>query len=70
MLTRKMTITGKVGRPMFAYQAYQLMRLPGVHVWDGVPRPPAGLLAGAATLLAVAAAVWYVRRRTTGGSDA
>ncbi len=70
MLSRNMTIGARVRRPMFAYQAYRLMRLPGVHVWNGVPRPPAGLLASAAALLVVAAAVWYVWRRAAGGSDA
>ena len=70
MLSRNMTIRARVRRPMFAYQAYRLMRLPGVHVWNGVPRPPAGLLAGAAVLLAVSAVVRYARQRATGGSDA
>ncbi len=70
MLSRKMTMSASVRRPMFAYQAYRLMRLPGVHVWNGVPRPPAGVLVGAATLVAVAVAIWYVRRRATGGNDA
>jgi hypothetical protein len=46
--------------PLFAYQAYHLMRLPDVHVWSGLPRPPAGVLVGAAaaTLIVV---VWRVR---------
>ena len=70
MLSRKMTLSANVRRPMFAYQAYRLMRLPGVHVWNGVPRPPAGLLASAVALLVVAVVIRYVRRRATGGSDA
>lgn len=70
VLNRNMTIGLGFRRPMFAYQAYSLMRLPGVHVWDGVPRPPNGLLAGAAAGLLVAAVIWYVRSRATGGSDA
>ena len=68
-LGRKMTIQpGR--RPVFAYQAYRLMRLPGVHVWNGIPRPPTGLLVGAAAVLVVAAAISYVRRRATGGRGA
>ncbi len=57
-------------RPLFGYQAYHLMRLPGVHLWSGLPRPPAGLLAGAAVSVAVALVVWRVRRRAAGGSHA
>ena len=48
-------------RPLFAYQAYHLMRLPGVHVWSGLPRPPLGLVVGAAAVTAVALVVWRVR---------
>ncbi len=70
MLTRKMTIGLGVQRPMFAYQAYSLMRLPGVHVWDGMPRPPRGLLAGASAVLLAVAAIWLFQRKATGGSDA
>lgn len=68
-LGRKMTI--QPGRqPLFAYQAYSLMRLPGVHVWNGMPRPPTDLLVGAAAALVIVAAISYVRRRATGGRDA
>ena len=45
----------------FAYRAYHLMRLPDVHVWSGLPRPPTGILASAAaaTLIIV---MWRMRR--------
>ncbi len=67
-LGRKLTLQpGR--RPLFAYQAYSLMRLPGVHVWNGLPGPPAGLLAGAAVVLVAVVAFWFVRRPATGGSD-
>jgi putative sterol carrier protein len=69
MISRKVTIGASVRRPMFAYQAYRLMRLPGVHVWNGVPRPPTGLLASAAVLLVVAVAIRYARWRAVGGDD-
>ncbi len=70
VLSRKMTVGLGVRRPMFAYQAYSLMRLPGVHVWDGVPRPPNGLLAGMAAALVVGVVIGYARRRAAGGDDA
>ncbi len=70
MLSRKMTISLGIQRPMFAYQAYSLMRLPGVHVWNGVPRPPRGLLAGAAAVLLAVTTIWLFQRNATGGSDA
>ncbi len=69
MLNRKMTIRpGR--RPLFAYQAYSLMRLPGVHVWNGVPRPPTGVLVGAAAALVIGLSIMYARRRAPGGDDA
>ena len=49
-------------QPLFAYQAYHLMRLPGVHTWSGLPRPPVGLLVGAAAIVGVGVLVWRVRR--------
>ena len=48
-------------RPLFGYQAYKLMRLPGVHPWSGLPRPPARVLAGAAATVGVMVVVWRVR---------
>jgi hypothetical protein len=56
-------------RPLFGYQAYRVMRLPHVHLWSGLPRPPVGLLVGAAVLVS---AVVLVRRRVraSGGGDA
>ncbi len=56
--------------PLFGYQAYHLMRLPGVHLWSGLPRPPAGLLVGAAATAGVLLLAVYVRRRAAGGGDA
>ncbi len=68
-LGRKMTLQpGR--RPLFAYQAYSLMRLPGVHVWNGLPRPPTGLLVGAAAALLIGLSISNARRRATGGDDA
>ena len=49
-------------QPLFAYQAYHLMRLPGVHTWSGLPRPSVGLLVGAAAVVGVGVLVWRVRR--------
>jgi putative sterol carrier protein len=70
MLRRKMTVGLGSQRPMFAYQAYSLMRLPGVHVWNGVPRPPTGLIVGASAVLLAVATIWLFQRKATGGSDA
>ncbi len=68
-LGRKMTLQpGR--RPLFAYQAYSLMRLPGVHVWNGLPRPPTGLLVGVAAALVIGLSIRYARRRAAGGDDA
>ena len=69
MLSRNITIQpGR--RPLFAYQAYSLMRLPGVHVWNGMPRPPTGLLVGAAAALVIGLSIRYAPRRGAGGDDA
>ncbi len=55
-------------RPLFGYQAYRVIRLPHVHLWSGLPRPPVGLLVGAAVL--VSAVVLARRRaRASGGDD-
>ena len=70
LLSRNMTIGLGVRRPMFAYQAYSLMRLPGVHVWNGMPRPPTGLLLGAAATLVIGLSIWCARRKPAGGGDA
>jgi hypothetical protein len=52
-------------QPLFGYRAYKLMRLPGVHLWSGVPRPVlAG--AGAAAALGAVLFVYSVRRRARG----
>lgn len=56
-------------RPLFGYQAYRLMRLPGVHLWSGLPRPPLSLVAGVAVALAALLLVRRARRRTLGGND-
>ncbi len=70
VLSRNMTIGLGVRRPMFAYQAYSLMRLPGVHVWNGMPRPSTGLLAGVAAVLLIGLSIGYARGRAAGGDDA
>jgi putative sterol carrier protein len=45
--------------PAFGYRAYHLMRLPGVHVWNGVPPQAAAVVGvGAAVLLLL-----WLRRR-------
>ena len=56
-------------RPLFGYQAYKLMRLPGVHPWSGLPRPVLVGAAGAAALGAVLL-VYSVRRRARGDAHA
>lgn len=69
VLGRRLAIRPGVRRPLFAYRAYSLMRLPGVHLWSGVPRPALStVMAGAA--LGVALALWYGRHRAAGGDDA
>lgn len=49
--------------PLLAYQAYHFLRLPGVHVWSGLPRPSSSLVAGAAAAAFLALVVWRVRAR-------
>ena len=52
-------------RPLFGYAAYHVMRLPGVHVWSGVPRSVL-VGAGAAAALGTVLLVYSVRRRARG----
>lgn len=67
MLGRTVTIRPGTQQPLFAYRAYRLMRLPGVHVWSGIPR--AAIVAGAVVVTGVAVALWYSRRGAPGGND-
>lgn len=62
----RMAIQPGLQRPLFAYQAYHLMRLPGVHVWSGVPRPPWTVVVGTAVAVGVVVLVWRARRRAQG----
>ncbi len=57
-------------RPLFGYQAYHLMRLPDVHVWSGLQRPPTRLLVGAAAAVGVMIVAWRVRSARREVSDA
>ncbi len=59
---RRVVIRPSPRRPLFAYRAYHLMRLPGVHAWSGLPHPPPRLVAGAAVIVGVGVLVWRVRR--------
>jgi hypothetical protein len=52
-------------RPLFGYAAYHVMRLPGVHVWSGVPRKVV-VGAGGAVALGVVLLVYRSRRRARG----
>ena len=62
---RSMAFRPGLRQPLFVYRAYKLMRLPGVHLWSGVPRP---VLAGAGAVAALGAVllVYSVRRRDRG----
>ena len=62
---RSMAFRPSLRQPLFGYRAYRLMRLPGVHVWSGVP--PAVLVgAGAAAVLGAGVLLYSVRRRAGG----
>jgi len=50
--------------PLFGLRVYQLMRLPGVHVWSALPRPPLAVVAGAAAVLGAVVIVRIARRRS------
>jgi hypothetical protein len=65
---RRMAVRPGAGRPLFAYQAYRFMRLPDVHLWSGLPRPPAAVVVGAAAATALLVIVWRQRaaRRARG----
>ena len=48
--------------PLFGYQAYRLMRLPGVHIWSGLPRPPAHFVLGAMAATGLIVVAWRIRK--------
>jgi hypothetical protein len=71
IVRRTLTIQPSLRRPFFGYQAYSLMRLPGVHPWSGLPRPPLALVLGAAaSVLGALLLVRHVRTPAQGGDDA
>ncbi len=70
VLAGTLTIRPGLRKPLFGYQAYSVMRLPGVHIWSALPRPPASLLGGAAALAGVLLLTQLVRHRAAGGDDA
>lgn len=70
LVGRRLAMRPGIRQPLFAYRAYSLMRLPGVHLWSGVPRPPLGMVAGGVAALGVLLALWCVRRQAAGGDDA
>ena len=54
-------------RPLFGYAAYHVMRLPGVHVWSGVPRK---VVVGAGGAVALGAVLLAYRSRRRARGDA
>ncbi len=56
-------------RPLFGYQAYRLMRLPGVHLWSGLPRPPLAFVVGGAGVLGAFLLVRRLQQRAQGSDD-
>ncbi len=70
LVGRRLAMRPGIRQPLFAYRAYSLLRLPGVHLWSGVPRPALGMVAGGAVALGVLLALWYVRRQAAGGDNA
>jgi hypothetical protein len=62
---RRVGIRPGLRRPLFGYAAYHVMRLPGVHIWSGVPRSVL-VGAGAAAALGTVLLVYSVRRRARG----
>lgn len=58
----RVAVRARLRNPLLAYRAYHLMRLPGVHVWSGLPRPPSRLVAGAAVAAGVTLLAWQLRR--------
>ena len=57
----RLAIRPGLHRPLFAYQAYHLMRLPGVHLWSGLPRPPVRFMVGAAAAATLLVVAWRIR---------
>lgn len=70
LLGGRLAIRPGLQQPLFGYQAYSVMRLPGVHLWSALPRPPTSLLVGAAALAAVLLFAQAARHRAAGGDDA
>ena len=56
-------------RPLFGYQAYRLMRLPGVRLWSGLPRPPLAFVVGGAGVLGAFLLARRLRQRAQGSDD-
>ncbi len=70
LLAGTLAIRPGLRKPLFGYQAYNVMRLPGVHIWSALPRPRASLLGGAAALAGVLLLTQLVRHRPAGGGNA
>ena len=63
---RRIAARPTLRRPLFGYQAYRLMCLPGVSPWSGLPRAPLVIAAG----VAAAAGTLLLLRRRERGDDA
>lgn len=48
---RRVAFRPGLRRPLFGYQAYRVMRMPGVHLWSGLPLRPVVLTVGAFVLI-------------------
>ncbi len=58
------SVLPSITRPYFGYQAYNLMRLPGVRPWSGIQRPPLGVIASTGVFAGALVIAWRLRHKS------